>query len=66
MLLGTTAASALASHFGAHMAPALAQSGKMQSWKLGTSRHTAIHDLAHAPDGGIWFHRPGQRPPRLV
>ena len=29
--------------------------GKMQSWKLATSRHTGIHDLAPAPDGGVWF-----------
>ena len=30
-------------------------SGKLQSWKLATSRHTGIHDLAPAPDGGVWF-----------
>ncbi|HXD39455.1 MAG TPA: lyase [Ramlibacter sp.] len=35
--------------------PALAQSGKMQSWPLGTPRRTGIHDLAPAPDGGVWF-----------
>src|SRR6185369_15907487 len=35
--------------------PAIAQSGKMQSWPLGTSRRTGIHDLAPAPDGGVWF-----------
>jgi virginiamycin B lyase len=35
--------------------PAFAQSGKMQSWPLGTSRRTGIHDLAPAPDGGVWF-----------
>ena len=29
--------------------------GKMQSWKLGTPRRTGIHDLAPAPDGGVWF-----------
>ena len=27
----------------------------MQSWKLATSRRTGIHDLAPAPDGGVWF-----------
>ncbi len=32
-----------------------AQPGKMQSWPLGTSRRTGIHDLAPAPDGGVWF-----------
>ena len=34
---------------------AAAQSGKMQSWPLGTPRATGIHDLAPAPDGGVWF-----------
>ena len=35
---------------------ALAQaSGKLQSWKLATPRRTGIHDLAPAPDGGVWF-----------
>jgi virginiamycin B lyase len=27
----------------------------MQSWKLATSRRTGIHDVAPAPDGGVWF-----------
>jgi virginiamycin B lyase len=27
----------------------------MQSWPLGTPRRTGIHDLAPAPDGGVWF-----------
>ncbi|MBI5275588.1 MAG: lyase [Burkholderiales bacterium] len=35
--------------------PAYAQSGRMQSWKLATPRRTGIHDLAPAPDGGVWF-----------
>jgi virginiamycin B lyase len=35
--------------------PAAAQSGKMQSWPLGTPRRTGIHDVAPAPDGGVWF-----------
>ena len=35
--------------------PAAAQTGKLQSWKLATSRRTGIHDLAPAPDGGVWF-----------
>ncbi|HVZ45694.1 MAG TPA: lyase [Ramlibacter sp.] len=34
---------------------ASAQPGKMQSWKLATSRRTGIHDVAPAPDGGVWF-----------
>ncbi|MCM2252982.1 MAG: lyase [Ramlibacter sp.] len=32
-----------------------AQPGKMQSWPLSTPRRTGIHDLAPAPDGGVWF-----------
>ena len=32
-----------------------AQSGKLQSWPLNTPRSTGIHDLAPAPDGGVWF-----------
>ncbi|MFZ9298166.1 MAG: lyase, partial [Hylemonella sp.] len=28
---------------------------RMQSWRLATSTRTAIHDLAPAPDGGVWF-----------
>jgi len=36
--------------------PAWAQSSRrMQSWKLATSRRTGIHDVAPAPDGGVWF-----------
>jgi virginiamycin B lyase len=29
--------------------------GTMQTWKLATSRRTGIHDVAPAPDGGVWF-----------
>ncbi|HWI80991.1 virginiamycin B lyase family protein [Ramlibacter sp.] len=28
---------------------------QMQSWPLKAPRHTGIHDLAPAPDGGVWF-----------
>ena len=28
---------------------------KMQSWPLATPRPTGIHDVAPAPDGGVWF-----------
>ena len=35
--------------------PVAAQSGKLQSWPLNTPRPTGIHDLAPAPDGGVWF-----------
>ena len=34
-----------------HAAPA----GRVRSWPLGTSRRTGIHDVAPAPDGGVWF-----------
>ena len=34
---------------------ATAQPGRMQSWPLGQSRRTGIHDVAPAPDGGVWF-----------
>jgi virginiamycin B lyase len=27
----------------------------LQGWKLATSRRTGIHDVAPAPDGGVWF-----------
>lgn len=27
----------------------------MQSWKLASRRRTGIHDVAPAPDGGVWF-----------
>ena len=27
----------------------------MQSWPLGTPRRTGIHNVAPAPDGGVWF-----------
>ncbi len=27
----------------------------MQSWSLGTPSRTGIHDVAPAPDGGVWF-----------
>ncbi|HET6599822.1 MAG TPA: lyase [Burkholderiaceae bacterium] len=32
-----------------------APSSRMQSWRLMTPRRTGIHDLAPAPDGGVWF-----------
>ena len=51
--LSTLAAAALA--VTAPRYAAAQPAGKMQSWRLGTSRHTGIHDLAPAPDGGVWF-----------
>ena len=35
--------------------PALRAQPRLQSWPLGTPRPTGIHDLAPAPDGGVWF-----------
>ncbi len=35
--------------------PARAETIRMQSWPLATPRRTGIHDLAPAPDGGVWF-----------
>jgi virginiamycin B lyase len=34
---------------------ASAPGAKMQSWPLATPKPTGIHDLAPAPDGGVWF-----------
>jgi virginiamycin B lyase len=35
--------------------PAFAQAARLRSWPLKTSRRTGIHDIAPAPDGGVWF-----------
>lgn len=51
--LAGAAALALAGTVGSPSARA--QQARMQSWPLGTSRRTGIHDLAPAPDGGVWF-----------
>lgn len=42
---------------GAALWPGLSrgQAASLQSWPLGTPRPTGIHDLAPAPDGGVWF-----------
>ena len=32
-----------------------AESIRLQSWPLGTPRPAGIHDVAPAPDGGVWF-----------
>lgn len=47
-------AALLAPAVGSQPAPAAA-AGRMQSWPLATARRTGIHDLAPAPDGGVWF-----------
>jgi len=35
--------------------PVAAQGSRMQSWPLITPQPTGIHDVAPAPDGGVWF-----------
>jgi virginiamycin B lyase len=40
--------------FGAAMSTAHAANA-LQGWKLATNRRTGIHDVAPAPDGGVWF-----------
>lgn len=35
--------------------PHAARAASMQSWPLGTPQRTGIHDVAPAPDGGVWF-----------
>jgi len=37
------------------LAQNVSPSGRMRSWPLNTPQRTGIHDLAPAPDGGIWF-----------
>src|SRR5690606_3145882 len=34
---------------------ARAQKARMQSWPLDAPQRTGIHDVAPAPDGGVWF-----------
>ncbi|HLS56721.1 MAG TPA: lyase, partial [Zeimonas sp.] len=36
-------------------ASSAARAAVMQSWPLATARRTGIHDVAPAPDGGVWF-----------
>lgn len=50
--LGALGATALAASL---PIPVSAQAAKLQSWPLGTARATGIHDVAPAPDGGVWF-----------
>ena len=47
--LGAAAASA------ALPAARAADATQMQSWPLSTQQRTGIHDVAPAPDGGVWF-----------
>ena len=34
---------------------ARAETARLHTWPLATSRRTGIHDVAPAPDGGVWF-----------
>ena len=36
-------------------ARAAGPTARLQSWPLGTAQRTGIHDVAPAPDGGVWF-----------
>ena len=40
---------------GASAAAGAAASATMQAWPLNTPKRTGIHDVAPAPDGGVWF-----------
>ena len=59
--IGSAASAALLAVAGTRVAPAQAQAaaatgrGWLQGWMLDTPRRTGIHDLAPAPDGGVWF-----------
>ena len=50
--LKTLGATALAA---AWPVSARAQGGRLQSWPLDTSSRTGIHDVAPAPDHGVWY-----------
>ncbi len=39
----------------AHAGSSRAASTTMQTWPLNTAQRTGIHDVAPAPDGGVWF-----------
>lgn len=55
-LLAAGAAGTLAAPAGAMMREALLpQPYKLKSWPLPSARRTGIHDVAPAPDGGVWF-----------
>ena len=55
-LLSAIGASALAMLAPRHLqAQAANPAARMQSWPLNTRQATGIHDLAPAPDGGVWF-----------
>lgn len=41
--------------FGALEWPVRARAAALQAWPLTTPQRTGIHDVAPAPDGGVWF-----------
>ena len=51
----TLAMLAAAPWLGASAAAGAAASASMQAWPLNTPQRTGIHDVAPAPDGGVWF-----------
>ena len=53
--LAALGAPAIAAVFPFPMTAQAAQSARLQSWPLATPRPTGIHDVAPAPDGGVWF-----------
>lgn len=53
--LGAGLAAAALPWPGAAAAPVAEGTGRMQSWPLATPRPTGIHDVAPAPDGGVWY-----------
>ena len=55
MLSRRPVVAALASSAFFAVLPGARAAANMQSWKLATSRRTGIHDVAPAPDGGVWF-----------
>ena len=51
----TLAMLAAAPWLGASAGAGAAASATMQAWPLNTPQRTGIHDVAPAPDGGVWF-----------
>jgi len=51
----TLAMLAAAPWVGASAGAGAAASASMQAWPLNTPQRTGIHDVAPAPDGGVWF-----------
>ena len=54
VLIAATEAGAQSAAAGASV-NATTGSGRVQTWPLNTPSRTGIHDLAPAPDGGVWY-----------